>query len=296
MLEVALHQDSYGCRRPVRLALPASRRDILAAVARMGIFSMEESEIVCEGFPEVPEARSRINTILQPVSFLDDLNYFARRVGELSAADQKLLGAAIAIHRPRDIKTMIDLTWHLDSIVVCEDGYKDTNPTIEPRYDRAALPKEPEWVYRVKLFRADIPVEDAMIISLTLPATREAIDEVFVNLGAETVDDIRILECQYGIRALQDYGCDDIAVLDNFAQMVHELSDSDFIKFLALVEYEDAEHFYELGQVMQNMAFYDFVPNGRIETHGSFGILASLDTEQKIIHDTQMEPQIGEMV
>jgi|GEM_PF-3345464 len=295
MIHLALHENACSCRDPVRLTLPASRWDILTAVARLGIQDIRDGEIVCEGFPAVPEARRCINVIQQREGFLDDLNYFARRVSELSAAERMLLGAAIAIHRPYDLKTMTDLTWHLDSIVMGNDGYKDINPTVAPRYDRAALPKEPDWVYRVKLCRADIPVEDAMIIPLTLPATREAIDEAFVDLGADTVDDIRILDCQCSIRALQDYGCDDIAILDNFAQMVHDLSDSDFIKFLALAEYEDVEHFYELGQVMQNMACYDFVPNGRIETHGSFGILARLDTAPAIALDAQMEPQMGEM-
>ena len=343
MITLFLHLDDSDSAKAVCLVLPASRWDIVDALAKLGAPSLDDCFITYMTFPVLPEAGELLSVPMRNPGYFDELNYFAQRASELSAADQTLLNGALAIHQPTDLKTMINLTWHLDSIVMgdadsdeklgrflVENGhievpedmveyldytkigiryrtnntcafsgnnyFEDTNPTIEAHYDGVMLPEMPQWAFRVKVYHKNIPPTEASVLPLELPAKPDAYEAVFTALGAKTADDLYIYGSESRIGAVQWLDKPRLTEMDYYAAVFAHMSDSAFIKFLAVAEHEGWKQLSEMAPHLHELKDYDFIPKARvIEAKGSYGVLLKPDPEQTLIQDCQMEHQMGGM-
>jgi hypothetical protein len=103
--------------RQFKLTLPASRWDVLDAQSKLGGGSLSDSIVRFNG----PDS---VNGLLENMKrgprFFDELNYFARRIADMSQNERTRFGGALTIHGADDMKALINLTGHLDDIVTAD--------------------------------------------------------------------------------------------------------------------------------------------------------------------------------
>jgi len=341
MIEVSLHPDHETVGDAAHLTLPASRWEILEALAQAGIPSLDDCHIEITLPPLMPQAQECINDIPQQAGFFDALNYFAHCLSDLSEGDHSLLNGAAAIHRPTNMRTMLNLVWHLDSIVVGEAGcdeklgrflvendfvsfpeealpyldyarvgerhrashlctfagrvyYEDTDPVIEAVFDESLMCEIPQWAFRAELCHVDAPAEDSPTVTLELPAFPQDITSALADLGTATMEDVRIVDCQSHIPTIQFFKGVQLSELVECADLLTGMDDDDYIKFLAVAEYE---HWWQLSDIipgLKKLADYDFTPQSLLlEAQGSYGVVFTIDPGPALTSDCQMEHQMG---
>ena len=121
MITAILH-PGIDTEPSVRLQLPASRWDILSAKSQLGVSSLNECVFEYDTPSALPQAAKILKQIEHGPNFFDELNYFAQRTTEIVRDNLILLNGAIAIYAPEDMKNLINLTWHLDEIVMGDAG------------------------------------------------------------------------------------------------------------------------------------------------------------------------------
>ena len=121
MITAVLHRDINN-ETPVFLDLPASRWDVLTAKAQLGVDNLNKCGFEFEPSSDLPQAGKVLHGMRKGPNFFNEVNYFAQRISELSHENRILLNGTIAIYGPEDMKSLINLTWHLDDIVMGDAG------------------------------------------------------------------------------------------------------------------------------------------------------------------------------
>jgi len=172
--------------------------------------------------------------------------------------------------------------------------YEDTDPTIEAVFDEALMCEMPRWAFRVKVYHKDIPPTEASVLPLELPAEPDAYEAVFTALGAKTVDDLYIYSNESRIGAVQWLDKPRLTEMDYYASVFVHMSDSEYVKFLAVAEHKGWKQLSEMSLHLHELKDYDFIPKARvIEAKGSYGVLLKPEPEQTLTHAPRLEHQMG---
>jgi len=118
----------------------------------------------------------------------------------------------------------------------------------------------PQWAFRVELCHVDAPAEDSPTVTLELPAFPQDIASALADLGAATMADVRIVDCQSHIPTIQFFKGVQLSELVECADLLTGMDDDDYIKFLAVAEYE---HWWQLSDIipgLKKLEAYDFTP------------------------------------
>jgi|GEM_PF-4984133 hypothetical protein len=127
MIKVKLRSKNSPQGEPVRLTLPASQEDELQARVKLGVGNLSECLFTFDELSDMPQTMGVLVGMKWDERFWQELNFFAQQLRALSHDDRLLLDNALAIEEPEDMKTVINLTYHLDNVVMADNINTDAD-------------------------------------------------------------------------------------------------------------------------------------------------------------------------
>ena len=127
MIKVKLRNRNALAAEPVCLTLPVSQEEEAALTSKLGVKNLSECLLVFDESGELSQTAGILMGLPRGARFWEELNFFALRLHELSQDDRLLLDKALTFEEPEDMKTVINLTYHLDNIVMAANINTDAD-------------------------------------------------------------------------------------------------------------------------------------------------------------------------
>lgn len=338
----------------VFLDLPASHWDVLEAKGQL-----QDNLSRCFYEFEPPDDLFLVARYLTKMQrgnqFVDELNCLSHQISQMDHADRILLEGAIAIHKPEDMTTLLNLTHHLDNILAVEAAnhtelghflvdtglvefpedvipyldfekigsehqsrntctfandvfYEDLASSIEPVYDTVSLPSPPKSSHIFKVtISGDDPDRSA---DLLLPAAENEMAQALEEIGISHYDDmnadIQVIHAESTIARFQrlvrpfDQCAEGLVLeaLNELASKITTMDDDQYIKFLAVLEYNQDFNSLEIDiaealDCAIDLDQYDLDSQVRASDVGSFGLIHHTGQVQRLEHtSTPQEPEM----
>lgn len=163
---------------------------------------------------------------------------------------------------------------------------------IRQMYDGVSLPEQLEEpaVFHVSIANARNPPGDGPVAELDLPAAEEELSDALEKIGAYGCLDAVVTECISHISDFDGIADSDapLSELLALADSISRMSDADYIKYKAVLEYEglpparssgDKSLLRRINELSGQLGKYSFSPEITSEDIGSYGYVRQAESE-----------------